>query len=280
MTIKKSIHALSASLEKIYPKEEAKQIAIMAIGHLTGLQKSKLILKEHQALSLQESETLQAYAKRLLKHEPIQYVLEECFFYDALFYVNKNCLIPRAETEELVQLILQRHPIDSKTVLDIGTGSGCIALSLKSQRPTWSISALDISKPALEVAKKNAKDLKLDCLFIHENILSPQNTYTPFDIIVSNPPYVAEYEKKDMQKHVLNYEPKEALFSAPDPLKYYKAIFKFSNQYLTKNGHLYFEINPLYKKELTEIAEKENYTLDYTHIDFNHKKRHLCFVKR
>lgn len=181
----------------------------------------------------------------LKKHRPIQYVLGETEFYGLKFFVNENVLIPRPETEELVEWILQDHPATEVKILDIGTGSGCIPITLKTQLPEAEIHALDFSEKALKMAEINAGFHQTEIQFHPIDFLNFDFTELPkFDIIVSNPPYIADSEKVSMHENVLQHEPHSALFVPDDdPLIFYRKIAEFAQSNLRKNGKVYFEIN-------------------------------------
>ena len=217
------------------------------------------------------------FKKRLQNREPIQYVLGEADFYGLKFFVNPSVLIPRQETEELVDWILKTHSNEnSLKVLDVGTGSGCIPLSLKKHKPNWQISAMDYSKSALELAKTNGKKYDLEVNWIEDNILEPASYQQKWDLIVSNPPYIPRKERALMPPEVLNHEPDLALFvDHPDPLLFYKAIAVFAKSHLAKNGWLYFECNEFNSLELESFFVKMGYLNVELKEDFFGKHRML-----
>ncbi len=228
---------------------------------------NKTEVKIHWNENVNQSDVLKIYdiGKQLTTKEPIQYILKQAFFYDAFFYVDSSVLIPRPETEELVDLIIKdtlTNIISHPTVLDIGTGSGCIPITLKKHIKNSTISAIDVSKEALSVANKNAKKLNYEVDFIELNILSPLPSSfltNTFSIIVSNPPYVLQSEATQMTERVLNYEPHLALFVKDnDPIVFYKRIVDLCEIHLQQNGILYFELNPLYAIETKEYALQSN----------------------
>ena len=194
----------------------------------------------------------------LKTQKPIQYILGETFFYDLRFQVDENTLIPRPETEELVALILASNKETNKKikVLDIGTGSGCIAISLAKNLPNAQVFALDVSEKAIEIAQKNAKYNDVSITFLHQNILETDDLNQQFDIIVSNPPYVRNLEKSEINKNVLDYEPHLALFVEDnDALIFYKKIAQLAKKNLNQNGQLFFEINQYLAKETVELIK-------------------------
>lgn len=196
---------------------------------------------------------LEKYIDRINHHEPIQYILREALFFGRNFQVDSSVLIPRPETELLVSLVKDEN-LTTPTILDIGTGSGCIAISLALEVPTATIHALDISKDALSIAKGNAERLNANVHFIQLDILNKLPHIKNLDIIVSNPPYVMEKEKAAMNKNVLDFEPHIALFVADsDPLKFYKVIAEKAKQLLKPNGKIFVEINYQFGKEVAGL---------------------------
>jgi release factor glutamine methyltransferase len=196
----------------------------------------------------------------LKKEKPIQYILGETEFYGLPFLVNENTLIPRPETEELVEWILESTKYEEQNtklnVLDIGTGSGCIAISLAKNLPSAQVSAIDVSEKALATAHKNAKINKVDVNFILKNILETESLDEKYDVIVSNPPYVRNLEKEEIKPNVLEYEPHLALFVEDnDALLFYRKIAALAKKNLSENGKLYFEINQYLGKETVRLLE-------------------------
>ena len=197
---------------------------------------------------------------------------------DLEFKVNSSVLIPRPETEELVRLML-KEDLDGKEILDIGTGSGCIAISLTKNLHNAKVSALDISKDALEVALENAELNNVNIEFIHADIFEYQSD-KKYDVIVSNPPYVLESEKMLMKQNVLNYEPEIALFVDDiNALKYYESVIKFSLNNLNSQGQIFFETNENYKDELNKLAQNYEYNIIEFKLDINDKNRFLILSK-
>ena len=271
----------------IYDYEEADSLILILFEHYLNINKIKMALEP--SLRISESEMLKIHfaVKDLLKNKPIQYIIGETEFCDLKFKVNENVLIPRPETSELVDLIHNSQCImhDEQctinnvqlTILDIGTGSGCIAISLAKLFPQSKVFALDVSEKALEVAKENATINNVDVTFICDDILSLRNKIeTKFDIIVSNPPYVRELEKAEMRNNVLDWEPHNALFvSNDDPLIFYRSILEFAKSNLNKNGQVWFEINEFLGKEMTELCEELGFSNVKIHKDFRGKERIL-----
>lgn len=203
-----------------------------------------------------EDEKLSNIFERLKKDEPIQYILEETFFLDQKLFVNKNVLIPRPETEEMVLDIYKTFIDDAegKKILDIGTGSGCIALALKKKFHNVQVDAIDVSEEALKVARKNSLDLGIKINFIQKDILLMSYLEKKYDVIVSNPPYICCSEKNNMSERVLNFEPWQALFvNDDDHLIFYKKIILLAKEGLTPNGLLFMEINEKFGKEIFKL---------------------------
>ena len=230
-------------------------------------------------LSEDQVAELQSIIKRIEEGEPLQYILENAHFYGLDLFVDERVLIPRPETEELVYWILQDHKKEKfLKVLDIGTGSGCIPLSLKKERPDWVISALDASEGALEVAAKNAHKLDLHIHFLHLDFLD-RDTWTSlpfFDLIVSNPPYIPRKEMGLMPSNVVRYEPDMALFVANEqPLIFYERIARFGQDKLSSNGAIYVELNEYNAGEVRAVFEKAGYTEVVVQKDMQGKARML-----
>ena len=213
--------------------------------------------------------------QRINRHEPIQYVLGKAEFYGRAFAVDGSVLIPRPETELLIRAVLKEKKF-SPTILDIGTGSGCIAITLAVEIPSSEVYAIDISKEALTVAQQNAKNLKAKVNFSKFDILANEKLEHRFDIIVSNPPYIAEREKKEMNSNVLDFEPPLALFvTDKDPLVFYKAIARRGKSLLKPGGKIFVEINERFGKELKQHFRNEGYGNVSIEKDINNKDRIL-----
>ncbi len=249
MTIHEASMQLRFSLFHLYDEREAGNITDLVMAHITGWQKIDRIVNKTVPLSAQQQQLLQQYSAALLRHQPVQYVLNEAWFYGMALYVNEQVLIPRPETEELVDWLVKDAGNAKQTgssVLDIGTGSGCIALAIKNKLPHFIVHACDISEGALQVAKKNAAGLQLNVVFHQLDILSEKarNGLDGFDIIISNPPYIPQRDKTDMALNVLEYEPALALFvENDDPMLFYTAIAAFAKDHLAPGGCIYLEIH-------------------------------------
>ncbi|MBO7288004.1 MAG: peptide chain release factor N(5)-glutamine methyltransferase [Bacteroidales bacterium] len=267
----------------IYDKDEANAMILILLEHYFNINRVKMALEPQLRLSESEMLTFHFAVKDLLKNKPIQYIIGETEFCDLKFKVNENVLIPRPETSELVHLIVnsQRSTVNGQqSILDIGTGSGCIAISLAKMISGSEVYALDISEKALEVAKENAVNNNVEVTFIHDDILSLKNKIdTKFDIIVSNPPYVRELEKAEMRDNVLNWEPHNALFvSDNNPLIFYRSILEFAKSHLKENGEIWFEINEFLGKETTDLCHEIGFSKVEIFKDFRGRER-VCLVR-
>lgn len=236
-------------LSSVYEKREAENIAHLVFEQFTGLSRLGRILQKEDELDKAATEKLDRALKELLQYRPVQYVIGEAWFYKLKLKVNEQVLIPRPETEELVEWMINSavsSGLAGSSILDIGTGSGCIAVALKKNLPSFRVSAIDISEQALAVAKENAALYNEEIDFLRMDILKSQQTAAlpSFDIMVSNPPYVKQSEKNTMRKNVLDYEPHSALFVPDeDALKFYRAIVIVAKEKLNPGGRLFFEIN-------------------------------------
>ncbi|MEO0570867.1 MAG: peptide chain release factor N(5)-glutamine methyltransferase [Bacteroidota bacterium] len=250
-------------LHGLYPRDEVDSFFYLFMEHYLGLERFGLVLQPNLVVSKKEEQPFFEGLARLKKEEPIQYVLGEAYFMELKFRVNPNVLIPRPETEELVGWIIEEigNRNSAIRILDIGTGSGAIAIALAKSLPNVTILGLDVSNKALEVARKNAELNKAEVKFIHADILDVNlELEFEFDCIVSNPPYVREMEKKGMGNNVKNYEPEAALFvSDVDPLKFYKAISAFSLRHLRPKGSLFFEVNQYLSKETEDVLVNNHF---------------------
>lgn len=269
----------SSELEKIYGSDEANALIMILLEHYFGIDRVKIAMEPELRLSESELLTLHFAVKELLKNKPIQYVLGETEFCGMKFFVEEGVLIPRPETEEMVrQLAVGHWPLAAK-ILDIGTGSGCIAISLAKLLKDSVVTAVDVSEKALEVAKKNAAENDADVRFVLDDILNPKNPElidNQYDIIASNPPYVCESEKSEMRANVLDYEPSSALFvSDNDPLIFYRKILEFAQKTLKPNGEIWFEINEKLGQEMQNLCLEKGFKNVEIIKDFRGKDRIL-----
>ncbi|WP_343534501.1 peptide chain release factor N(5)-glutamine methyltransferase [Pedobacter sp.] len=244
-------------LKNLYDKEEIHSLFLLVVNHLLGYSKGRYITEKQTPLEEDVYLKFEEILLLLNDGKPVQYVIGKTAFYGLPFKVNPAVLIPRPETEELVDWILNDDEIDKKPVkvIDIGTGSGCIAISLKKNLLHADVYAIDISREALATAKGNALLNEVEVGFIHDDILGPlQEDYLKYDVIVSNPPYITENEKREMHQNVLAHEPHTALFVSNErPLVFYEAIADFAKRHLNEHGILFFEINEYLGKQTVEM---------------------------
>lgn len=278
-----------ADIKKIYfielkpqfGEDEARQLLNILILHFYGLNRSQQAINPDFLLNESEILSLHNAIKDLKSNKPIQYITGESEFRDLKFLVNDAVLIPRPETEELVELIINSEKEKGLKVLDIGTGSGCIAISLANELNNSKVFAIDISADTIIVARKNAELNNVELIFLEEDILEPsQNIDIQFDIIVSNPPYVTISEKKLMQANVLEFEPHLALFvEDKNPLEFYNAILDFSENRLRKRGRLYFEINEKFGPAISDLLKTRSFVNIAIHKDINGRNRMISAMK-
>lgn len=283
MTLPAIKEFIITSLLPLYGQEESVAIANTLISHVlnpAAIQSFEKMTSDK--LDAADRAKIEEAVTRLVKSEPLQYVLGEAWFFDMPFYVNKHVLIPRPETEELVDYILKSalgsKPTTQSAILDIGTGSGCIAIALKTNLPEADVYGLDVSAEALAVATFNAKQLNADITFMQADILHPDHLALPqLDIIVSNPPYITEAEKDGMHENVVGYEPHLALFvSDGNPLQFYEAIIRFASTKFKKAGQLYVELNANYADEVKTCMENYGFKNVTLLKDMQGKNRFAC----
>lgn len=272
MTIAQQYTLFCEALTKIYPNSEAENITDWVFEKVTGknklerrIGKSGKETAEQENLSTDQLLLLKTYLDQLENHTPVQYVLREAWFYKRKFFVNKNVLIPRPETEELVEWIMEeiKQRPGSCSLLDIGTGSGCIPISLKKEMPHCTVSAIDVSKEALHVAQQNATNHKVDIQFLKVDFLDEKqwNELPLFDIIISNPPYIPIMESSKLDKNVTDFEPSIALFVEDgDPFIFYTKIARFSKHHLLPKGKIFVEVHEDFADAVKAIFEKSGYT--------------------
>ena len=272
MIVKQYRNYFNETLKTIYPITEIDSFFFLLLEEYLGFKRIDIVLKSDFKITQETLNLLQSATKQLEQEVPLQYIIGKTEFYGLPFVVNKHVLIPRPETEELVAWVVSessrfktfntstKQTTETKQlkILDIGTGSGCIPISLKKQLPFAKISAIDISKEALTVAKKNAVLNNVDIHFILQDILKTVALDQHYDIIISNPPYVRELEKKELKNNVLKNEPHVALFVENDnPLIFYAKIAELAKKYLNKNGLLFFEINQYIGTETIDLVNKK-----------------------
>ncbi|WP_342333283.1 peptide chain release factor N(5)-glutamine methyltransferase [Pedobacter sp. FW305-3-2-15-E-R2A2] len=275
MNLSQLLYHFKEELKDVYEEEEVKSIFSISVEHLLQLRRSQLMLNWEKE---PEQETLHSFLRILngLKaQKPIQYLLGEAFFYGAVFKVNEAVLIPRPETEELVDWILEEKA-QAPAVIDFGTGTGCIAISLKKHLKDASVTAVDISEEALRIASENALINQTEVSFIQADILTFQSE-SKFDIIVSNPPYITEKERAEMHQNVLAHEPHLALFVTDErPLLFYEAVADFALRNLKENGALFFEINEYLSKETIQMLKDKSFVFIELRKDMQGKDRMIC----
>ena len=247
-------------LKNIQDEQEIESFFFILTEYLHNLKRIDVALNPDFEISDAAIEKWNAILAQLQQEKPIQYITREAWFYGLRFEVNENTLIPRPETEELVEWIIEsiKSEVQSRKleILDIGTGTGCIPISVKTNLPQANVSAIDVSEKALEVAKRNAASNKVEINFIQTNILEVLDLNQNFDVIVSNPPYVRNLEKQEIKKNVLDYEPHLALFVEDnDALLFYRKIAQLALKNLSPNGLLFFEINQYLGNETVELLE-------------------------
>ena len=285
MTTTEAFQFVKNQIESIYDESEADNIAELIIEHITIEKKFDRIIQKGKEFSAGDEVQLNQYITRLQKHEPVQYILNESWFYGLKFYVDKHVLIPRPETEELVDWALKetkksKVPKDRNLkILDIGTGSGCIAVSLKRNLPpAFEVLACDINEEALTISRKNADYAGVFIDFIGLDFLDEkQREQLPaVDIIISNPPYVPLNDKKKMKENVVNYEPHTALFVPDnDPLIFYKAIANFGKEHLNDGGTVFVELHEDLSNSVIELFKSNGYPATELRKDMQGKDRML-----
>ena len=261
MNLKDILNNYKETLKHIYDEQEISATFKIVFEVVSGLKKSQLTFQQEADVTGEDAIEYNSILQRLAYCEPLQYILAEAYFYDLKFFVNQNVLIPRPETEELVELALNNNTLKKENcnILDIGTGSGCIAVTLKHHLKNANVSALDVNPAALEVAIGNAHINQTKINFIEADIRN-YHTEQRFDMIISNPPYITDWERSTMDKNVTDFEPHLALFVADEnPLEFYVAIADFAINTLNNNGSLLLEINANYGKETAEMLESKDF---------------------
>jgi len=257
MTLLSFKQKLYTSLEKLYPKTELDSFFKMILEDILGLSKIDFALNPNDLISREKSTDIDTILNGLSKHEPIQHLIGFTEYMDLKLEVNKNVLIPRPETEELIRWIVEdstkKH---NRTILDIGTGSGCIPIAIAGLLKDAEVTTIDVSEEAILIAKKNAHTNKVTVNFVQQDILSTNTLNQTYDVIVSNPPYIRDLEKIEIQKNVLDYEPHLALFvSDEDPLIFYRHIANLAKTHLNPKGALYYEINQYLGKDTVDLLK-------------------------
>ncbi|HEY8690265.1 MAG TPA: peptide chain release factor N(5)-glutamine methyltransferase [Chitinophagaceae bacterium] len=299
MTIDEEYKKFVKQLQSIYDKRESENITDWVFESIGGIKRLHRISDKQKQLNNTLVEQLNAALQQLLAHKPVQYVLGEVWFYKMKLLVNEHVLIPRPETEELVEWVVEdvqrtMYEVRSKKnlniqhrtsnivhLLDIGTGSGCIAIALKKELPDAEIFAIDVSEDALKVAKQNAQDQNTTINFLQLDFLNEDDwsSLQSFDIIISNPPYIPENEKSKLAKNVVNHEPHMALFvNDNDPFIFYKKIAVFADKHLKEKGKFFVEVHEDYAKEVQQIFAEKNFTAEIKK-DIYKRERMICAYK-
>jgi len=280
--IKEAYHQLQQSIQPLYENREASNIADLIMEDITGWDRSRRVIHHDALLSEPQLERYTHCKEELLHGRPTQYVLGHAWFCGMRLQVDEHVLIPRPETEELVMEVKKMYADISTDrdhlfkMVDIGTGSGCIAIALKKYFPDWDVWAVDKYNGALAIAKKNAVLLDTEVRFVASDILKEAKTdlLPAFDLIISNPPYIPSEDKSAMDDRVLDHEPHDALFVTDnDPLQFYKAIIAFSEQHLLRGGMLFFETHELYAQEVAALLEANGFEHIVVKKDFQEKER-------
>jgi release factor glutamine methyltransferase len=274
-TIKDIKSYLAKELDSLYPETEISAIANIIIKTLFKVTKLHILALPESHVSQKHANQIISICRDLKTGKPLQYILGETRFYNCTIKVNSETLIPRPETEELVDLIVKENKGFSGSILDIGTGSGCIAIALAINLPGSSVTGIDISEGAIALAKENAALNNASVNFLYADILNiAGNSFAKTNIIVSNPPYVRESEKKQIASNVIDFEPHTALFVPDsDPLKYYNSIMKLADLIHLPGGRLYFEINEAMATEMISLLEEYRYMEIEINRDLNGRER-------
>lgn len=273
---------IKKELKAQYPAREIEAICDILFSYRLHLKKHEIGLKRKNILTQGDQEWFSRAIMKLKEGCPVQYITGQAEFFGLLLDVTPDVLIPRPETEELVQWIIGENTVHDPVILDIGTGSGCIALALKKHIPGSSIIAVDVDGSALVVAAKNASNLQLELQFFLHDILAktPPECFPPADIIVSNPPYIPRREREAMPAHVRDQEPATALFVPDDdPLQFYTAIAGFSREQLEEGGQLYLEIHEKFGTEVLDLLKEKGFVGIELRKDINGKERMIKAIR-
>ena len=281
MTTREAILLLRSELATCYDSREIEAITRIIFEDVLLWQPIDIVMRENERLPEFFDNRLASIISRLKQHEPLQYILGKARFHGHSFAVTPATLIPRPETEQLVDMIVDENPGSDLQVLDIGTGSGCIAISLARALKFAQVTATDISRAALEVAQQNAAALKTRVKFLEQDILSCRAPSEAWDIIVSNPPYITEQEKAAMERNVLDYEPASALFVPDDePMLFYRPIASYASRALKNGGRLYLEINRAMGNLVCDTLQRAGLSNIQVHNDFNGNVRFVTATKK
>lgn len=269
MTLAELKQLFISELESIYDQDEIEGVFLIYL-------EDKFDIQFIPSNEIDYTSEISSDIKQLKKGKPVQHITGKAFFYNDFFMVNENTLIPRPETEELIELIRNDYnPETELSLIDLGTGSGCIPISLAKLFPNSNVSAIDISEKALEVAQSNAQNLNVKIDFYQQNLLEDIQLNQKFDVIVSNPPYIRNLEKEEMHQNVLNFEPHLALFvENENALIFYERVLVFAENHLNQNGTIYCEINQYLGQETKQLFEK-NYKFVTIYKDISGNDRML-----
>jgi len=278
------VNDLANRITHKYDIHEARSIVRLMLSDCFGFNLTDIYTGALQNMSKEQNTLLEQYMQRLEKGEPVQYVTEKAVFCNRTFHIAPGALIPRPETEILCEIITEKHmPKEDSYILDIGTGSGCIAITLALNIPHSIVTAWDISTEALSIARDNADKMNAKIKIKQKDILEEAKKYNikeEFDIIVSNPPYICNKEAADMESNVLDHEPHLALFVPDnDPLLFYRNIALYASHSLKSNGQLYLEINPIYANDMCNMLDSFNFRNISLHSDQFGKQRFVCAEK-
>jgi release factor glutamine methyltransferase len=278
--MQQAIRHIQEELATVYSGNELSAITRLLLCHITGFDYTGLLVNKNTIFSEKQNGLLNFYLQELKKMRPIQYVLGYTEFYGQKFNVDESVLIPRPETEELVEWIINESASDI-SILDIGTGSGCIPVSLKHKLPDSNVWACDISAEALVLAQRNATQNNTDIHFFECDILDKVKLKEQFDVIVSNPPYIPDLEMSEMESHVVDYEPHIALFVPnKDPLLFYREIAGFALKHLVCGGRLYFETHRRYARDCFSLLESMNFCDIELKKDIHGNERMIRAIRR
>ena len=281
MTTREAIMRLRGELSPLYDSREVESMTRVIFEEVLLWKPVDIVMRENDQLPSFFDNRLNDIILRLKQQEPLQYILGKAHFHGHTFAVTPAVLIPRPETEQLVDLIIDENPASDLRVLDIGTGSGCIAISLARALKFAQVTATDISTDALAVAQQNATNLKTRVKFIEQDILTCRAPSEAWDIIVSNPPYITEQEKVAMERNVLDYEPHSALFVPDDdPMRYYRPIATYANRALVNGGRLYLEINRNMAQQVVDTLHQARLSNIQVYNDFYGNNRFVTAIKK
>jgi release factor glutamine methyltransferase len=273
-TIKYVTRYIKDELDNIYPEPEINSLIEIMMDHVVKLKKTDLLVNREQTITYKQFKKIEDITKQLKKQKPIQQILEKTEFYNITLKISPQTLIPRQETEELVDWIIKDAPPRKINILDVGTGSGCIAIALAKNIRLASVTAIDYKQEIIDIAKENAELNDVGIRFICSNILNEELPNETYDLIVSNPPYVRPSERKFMKRNVLDFEPYEALFVKDhDPLIFYRKIVELAGEQLRANGFFYFEINEHLGQEMASLMKKYKFRNICLKKDLNNKDR-------